>query len=81
MPSLRIGKEGRGGEPNRADPKTQVLAPKVSKLHPRDAGPFNVETPKEPSREGTPRGGDYLTRAVLVGSRLQWSYGVSSLST
>ena len=49
-------------------PKNEIQAPKVSKLHPRDTGPFHVETPKEPSREGTPKGGGASpTREVLEG--------------
>ena len=57
MPSLRIGIEGGKGGPNEEPSKNEIQAPKVSKLHPRDTGPFHVETPKEPSREGTPKGG------------------------
>merc|ERR1712194_471801 len=63
-PRAKIGGSTGGGP---TVPKRQVRAPKVSKLHPRDAGPCDAETPKEPSREGTPTGGRKPTREVLSG--------------
>ena len=61
-PSLGIGIRGGGyKESPKSQTKNEVRDPQVSKLHPRDTGPFNAETPKEPSREGTPKGGEHNT--------------------
>ena len=63
MPSLGIGIERGGGDDEGPKYQTEngVRDPQVSKLHPRDTGPFNAETPKGPSREGTPKGGRLYT--------------------